>query len=54
MRTLGVPYTDEDIAGARDAVAGRSEADALIAYLQHLGVAMQHYTRRRTVTFGAS
>ena len=44
MRKLGVPYTDEDIGGAHDAVAGHSEADALVAYLQHLGVAMQHYT----------
>src|SRR5690554_5438782 len=37
MRKLGVPYTDEDIAGAREAVRGVSEIDALIAYLQHLG-----------------
>ena len=44
MRTLGVPYSDADIAGAHDAVAGRTESEALIAYLQHLGVAMQHYS----------
>lgn len=44
MRTLGVPYTDADVAGAHDAVAGRTEADAVVAYLQHLGVAMQHYS----------
>ncbi len=37
LRTLGVPYTDEDIAGARDAVAGKTEMDALVAYLQQLG-----------------
>lgn len=37
LQTLGVPYTDEDIASATDAVAGRSEADALIAYMQQLG-----------------
>ncbi|NTY68940.1 cbb3-type cytochrome c oxidase subunit II, partial [Pseudomonas sp. UMC3106] len=37
MRTLGVPYTDEDIAGARDAVKGKTEMDALVAYLQSLG-----------------
>jgi cytochrome c oxidase cbb3-type subunit II len=37
MRTLGVPYTDADIDGAKAAVVGRSEADALIAYLQQLG-----------------
>ncbi|HHJ16510.1 MAG TPA: cytochrome-c oxidase, cbb3-type subunit II [Gammaproteobacteria bacterium] len=37
MRTLGVPYTDADIAGASDAVKGKTELDALIAYLQNLG-----------------
>jgi cytochrome c oxidase cbb3-type subunit 2 len=37
MRTLGVPYTDEDITGARDAVKGKTEMDALVAYLQSLG-----------------
>ncbi|MGD8418490.1 MAG: cytochrome-c oxidase, cbb3-type subunit II [Pseudomonadales bacterium] len=43
LRTLGVPYTDEDIAGATDAVAGKTEADALIAYLQNLGLDMRGY-----------
>ena len=37
MRTLGVPYTDEDIAGASAAVEGKTELDALVAYLQNLG-----------------
>ena len=37
MRTLGVPYTDADIAGATAAVQGKTELDALIAYLQNLG-----------------
>jgi cytochrome c oxidase cbb3-type subunit 2 len=37
LRMLGVPYTDEDIAGASAAVEGKSEIDALIAYLQGLG-----------------
>ncbi len=37
LRFLGVPYTDEDIAGAKDAVKGRTELDALVAYLQGLG-----------------
>lgn len=37
LRKVGVPYTDEQIAGASAAVAGRTEADALIAYLQQLG-----------------
>lgn len=40
MRRLGVPYTDEDIAGAREMVRGVSEMDALIAYLQHLGTVL--------------
>ena len=37
FQSLGVPYTDEDIAGAEAAVKGRTEMDALIAYLQSLG-----------------
>jgi len=37
LRTLGVPYTDEDVAGARSAVEGQSEMASLIAYLQQLG-----------------
>jgi len=37
MRILGVPYTDEDIAGASAAVQGKTELDALVAYLQNLG-----------------
>ena len=41
MRALGVPYTDDDIAGAHDAVAGKSELDALIAYLQGMGTAIK-------------
>ncbi len=39
LRTLGVPYTDEDIAGAAEAVKGKTEMEALIAYLQSLGLA---------------
>jgi cytochrome c oxidase cbb3-type subunit 2 len=37
MRTLGVPYTDADIEGATAAVQGKTELDALVAYLQNLG-----------------
>jgi cytochrome c oxidase cbb3-type subunit II len=37
LRTLGHPYTDEDIAGAKEALNGKTEQDALIAYLQGLG-----------------
>ncbi len=39
LRRVGVPYSDADIAGAAQAVAGRSELQALIAYLQVLGTA---------------
>ena len=39
MRRLGVPYTDREIAEARAAVEGKSDMDALIAYLQGLGIA---------------
>lgn len=41
LRTVGVPYTDQDIAGATAAVAGKSEQEALIAYLQGLGLALK-------------
>ncbi|MCF6346126.1 MAG: cytochrome-c oxidase, cbb3-type subunit II [Thiomicrorhabdus sp.] len=37
MRTLGVPYTDEEIANANKAIAGFTEMDAMVAYLQVLG-----------------
>ena len=37
LKMLGDPYTDEQIAGAAAAVEGRSELDALVAYLQDLG-----------------
>lgn len=37
MQSLGVPYTDEQIANATDGLKGKTEADALIAYLQQLG-----------------
>lgn len=37
LRVLGHPYTDEDIEAAPGALEGRTELDALIAYLQSLG-----------------
>lgn len=37
LRQLGLPYTDEDIAGSVEAVKGKTEMEALIAYLQSLG-----------------
>ncbi|MFT6331452.1 MAG: cytochrome c oxidase cbb3-type subunit 2 [Bermanella sp.] len=36
-RMLGMPYTDEDLAGAEAAVKGKTEMEALISYLQQLG-----------------
>ncbi|SFX24044.1 cytochrome-c oxidase, cbb3-type subunit II [Marinospirillum alkaliphilum] len=41
LRMLGVPYTDEDIAGAADMVRGKTEMDALVAYLQQLGTVLK-------------
>jgi cytochrome c oxidase cbb3-type subunit 2 len=41
LRTLGDPYTDAEIVGANDAVLNKTELDALIAYLQGLGVRAQ-------------
>jgi cytochrome c oxidase cbb3-type subunit 2 len=43
LRAIGVPYTDEQIAGASDAVKGRTEMEALIAYLQGLGTASRNW-----------
>ncbi|AEF22827.1 MULTISPECIES: cytochrome-c oxidase, cbb3-type subunit II [Pseudomonas] len=42
MQFLGVPYTDDDIAGASAAVKGKTEMDALVAYLQVLGTALKN------------
>ncbi|MEW9897570.1 cytochrome-c oxidase, cbb3-type subunit II [Chitinivorax sp. PXF-14] len=42
LRKLGVPYTDDDIKGAVDAAKGKTEMDALIAYLQGLGLALKN------------
>lgn len=41
LRLVGVPYTDEQIAKASAEVKGRSEAEAMIAYLQVLGTALK-------------
>jgi cytochrome c oxidase cbb3-type subunit II len=41
LKRLGVPYSDADIAASADAVKGRSEMDALVAYLQSLGTHMK-------------
>ena len=41
LRRVGVPYTDEDIAGARAAVENEKEMQALIAFLQQLGTHLE-------------
>ena len=39
MRTLGVPYTEAEVKASADEVKGKTELDALVAYLQVLGTA---------------
>jgi cytochrome c oxidase cbb3-type subunit 2 len=41
LRRLGAPYTDEEIAAAPAALEGKTEMDAVIAYLQGLGTAVR-------------
>src|SRR5678815_5708785 len=41
LRRVGVPYSDQDIAEAPASVRGKSEIDALVAYLQVLGTAVK-------------
>ncbi|MEE8364528.1 MAG: cytochrome-c oxidase, cbb3-type subunit II [Gammaproteobacteria bacterium] len=41
LRTLGAPYTDEQIASAPEALAGKTELDAMVAYLQGLGIELK-------------
>ena len=41
LRRVGVPYTDEEIAGSAEAVKGKTEMEAVIAYLQVLGTALK-------------
>ncbi len=42
LRMLGDPYTDDDIKGAAAELKGKTEMDALIAYLQVLGTALKN------------
>jgi cytochrome c oxidase cbb3-type subunit II len=42
LRSVGVPYTDAQIQDAPQQVAGHTEVEALIAYLQGLGVELRH------------
>jgi len=41
LRTLGAPYTDAEIEAAPQALEGKTELDALIAYLQGLGTELK-------------
>ena len=41
LRKLGLPYSDEEIANAPAALKGKTEMDAIIAYLQGLGVGVK-------------
>ena len=41
LRTVGVPYTDEEIAKAPAELKGKTEMDALVAYLQGMGLALK-------------
>ena len=41
LQTLGVPYTAEDIANAKADVQGKTEIEALVAYLQQLGTVLK-------------
>ncbi|MEK7362001.1 MAG: cytochrome-c oxidase, cbb3-type subunit II [Pseudomonadota bacterium] len=41
LRSVGVPYSDADIAGAGKQLAGKTEQDVLVAYLQVLGTALK-------------
>jgi cytochrome c oxidase cbb3-type subunit II len=43
LRRVGVPYTDAEIEASAAAVRGKSEMDALIAYLQGLGTAAANW-----------
>jgi cytochrome c oxidase cbb3-type subunit 2 len=38
LRRLGVPYSDADVAASADAVNGKTEMDAVVAYLQSMGI----------------
>lgn len=42
LRTVGVPYTDADIASAEASVKGKKEIDAVVAYLQQLGTLLTY------------
>jgi cytochrome c oxidase cbb3-type subunit II len=41
LRAVGVPYTDAEIAAAPEQLKGKTELDAMVAYLQGLGLALK-------------
>ncbi|QIL79077.1 cytochrome-c oxidase, cbb3-type subunit II [Diaphorobacter sp. HDW4A] len=41
LRKVGVPYTDEEVQGAAEQLKGKTELDALVAYLQVMGRALK-------------
>jgi cytochrome c oxidase cbb3-type subunit II len=41
MKRLGVPYSDDEIKGSVEAVKGKTELEALVAYLQVLGTSVK-------------
>ena len=41
LRKVGVPYSDEEIAGAGKQLEGKTEMDVLIAYLQGMGLELK-------------
>ncbi|MEN1929499.1 cytochrome-c oxidase, cbb3-type subunit II [Luteimonas sp. MJ204] len=50
LRRIGDPYSDEDIDGAAAVVAGKTELDAVVAYLQGLGLHAPAVTSAATPT----
>ncbi|TEA77366.1 cytochrome-c oxidase, cbb3-type subunit II [Allopusillimonas ginsengisoli] len=52
LRKIGVPYTDEQIEKAPEALKGKTEEDALIAYLQGLGVVGREAAAKAVVDGG--
>ncbi len=52
LREIGVPYTDAEIAKAPEELKGKTEMDALIAYLQGLGTDLKPRAEVRTVPQG--
>lgn len=54
LRKLGDPYTDKQIAEAPKAVKGKTEMDALIAYLQGLGIDNEPHPSKAAASDGAA